>query len=287
MILAALALSAASPSVAYTIDPRHRLVEGIASDGTNLWVSSIFDRTIIRCASRCVDAFRLKGPAAPFGMAWDARRGLLWIAMDCLPTKGAKPCKSELLGVTRAGRVMHRLSPAEGGHYGDVSVHQGMIFLSDSKRGAVYRTDGQTWLTTVGLDLGTSAQGTAIANHGYGVIIADYALGMFNVALDNARRTPLPRQDGKPLKGIDGLVRAGGDYYAIYNGASPGALLKLDIAKDRLVYHEVDTGALLPDPTQVAMHGNALFVVANSGWASLEKEPTRATGATIVRVPLN
>lgn len=286
MILAALALTTASPSIAYTIDPRHRLVEGIASDGTNLWVSSILDRTIIRCAARCVDAFKLKGSSAPFGMAWDAQRGLLWIAMDCLPTKGAKPCKSELLGVSRAGRVMRRISPVADGHFGDVSVYKSAVIISDSKSGAVYWTDGRMWMTAVNADVGTSAQGTAISNRGYGLLVADYALGLFNVEFGLNRRTALPRQDGKPLKGIDGMVRAGGAYYAIYNGAAPGALLKLDVSADRLTYEEVETGKLLPDPTQLTVHGKALYIVADSGWTTVEKNLVRASGATIVRVPL-
>ena len=44
----------------------------------------------------------------------------------------------------------------------------------------------------------------------------------------------------------------------------------------------------LPDPTQVAYDGEQLLIVADSGWASVDKpNAPRASGASIVAVPLS
>jgi hypothetical protein len=47
-----------------------------------------------------------------------------------------------------------------------------------------------------------------------------------------------------------------------------------------------DQLASLSDPTQVAYDGKQLLIVAASGWAHIEKEPTRTSGATILSLPL-
>ncbi len=52
-----LAMAAAAavqpPQAVLTIDPNHRLVEGVASDGTTIWVSSVLDRQILACRTTC------------------------------------------------------------------------------------------------------------------------------------------------------------------------------------------------------------------------------------------
>ena len=48
----------------------------------------------------------------------------------------------------------------------------------------------------------------------------------------------------------------------------------------------VDELANLSDPTQIAYDGKQLLIVSGSGWADIEKEPTRTSGATILAVPL-
>ena len=286
MIAAALALAAANPSVAYTIDPRHRLVEGIASDGTTIWVSSVLDRTIIACRKTCQRLTVLR--QHPLGMAWDKKRELLWIAVGCPKLPGITPCGSgELVAIDRTGRVRANVFRFFAPFFpGDVSVEGDVVWVSNSVDGAVYGVRHGQIRSVVPSNIGKSAQGSALSADRRALIVADYAQGIASIKLESNVRTLLPRQDGKPLRGIDGLVRAGPAYYAIYNGAAPGVLLKLDVAADRLSFTEVDTGKLLPDPTQLTLHGKALYVVADSGWATVEKQPARATGATIVRVPL-
>ncbi|MEO6581175.1 MAG: hypothetical protein ABIN83_08500 [Sphingomicrobium sp.] len=291
MLAAALALAATSPTLVYTIDPRHRIVEGIATDGQTVWLSSIMDRTIIACRRECRTLVRLPAGPHPFALAWDGPRKRLWIAADCPPkVTGIIECeRGALLALDRRGQIRTRLSVPTGiFHPGDVSVGGGRIFVSDSQNGIVREVDfkRRALVTVVPAGEGKSGQGTALSADGKTLIVADYSKGVGAFPSGATVRTALPRPDGKPLRGIDGLVRAGNSYYGIYNGGSPGALLKLSIAPDRLTYDQVDTGDYMADPTQLTVAGKSLLVVADSGWATIDKEPVRTKGATIVRVPL-
>ena len=139
--LAALLLAAGVPATLFVIPAEHRLVEGIASDGKTIWVSSVLDRTIIARTGNSSRDFALpRDVANPLGMAWDASRNWLWIATDCLDLPGAARCESgALVALDRSGRVRARFRPNQSFHPGDVSVGGGSVFVSDSRNGAVYR----------------------------------------------------------------------------------------------------------------------------------------------------
>ena len=55
MILALAAAAALQPQTLFTVDPQHRLIECVASDGRNIWVSSLIDRQILECACATAD----------------------------------------------------------------------------------------------------------------------------------------------------------------------------------------------------------------------------------------
>ena len=84
-LLALAAAAAAQPRTILTIDPSHRLVEGVASDGKTIWVSSILDRQIMACRKKCRSFATLPAPLHPFAVAWDKTRQRLWVAADCPP----------------------------------------------------------------------------------------------------------------------------------------------------------------------------------------------------------
>ena len=73
---------AAQPQTVLTVDPKHRLVEGVASDGTTIWVSSILDRQILACRTTCRTFATLPAGIHPFAIAWDGDRKRLWVAAD-------------------------------------------------------------------------------------------------------------------------------------------------------------------------------------------------------------
>lgn len=275
-----------------TIDPKHRLVEGVASDGTTIWVSSILDRQILACRTTCRTLATLPPGLHPFAIAWDGAQKRLWVAADCPPgVPGIQSCdRGALLGLDESGRIRASIAPESGSfHPGDVSASAAGAFVSDSQNGTVYfLTKGRkTFILVVQPADGGSAQGTALSADGKRLLVADYGHGVGAVDLLTGTRKILPRADGTPLQGIDGLVRCGGTYYGIFNGSPPGKLVAINPAETGLTYTKPLGDDGLTDPTQIAFDGKRLLIVEDSGWETLEKSPSaRAFGARIVAVPL-
>lgn len=292
-LLALAAATAAQPENVLTIDPKHRLIEGVASDGKTIWVSSVLDRQIIACRASCRTIATLPPPLHPFAIAWDSTRKRLWVAADCPPgVKAIKPCdRGALVALGPTGRIVTRIEPISGSfHPGDVSASQTGVFVSDSQDGAVYRvaSNGYSLTPVVPPGIGKSAQGSATSADGQSLVVADYSQGVGRIDLATGARTILPRQDGKPLRGIDGMTRCGEVYYGIYNGATPGLLVSITPSATGLTFDRPLGGTTLPDPTQVACDGKRLLIVADSGWATIDKPDfVRSSGAPIVGVPLS
>jgi hypothetical protein len=295
-LLAMAVAAAAQPQTVLTIDPKHRLVEGVASDGGTIWVSSILDRQILACRRACRILATLPKGLHPFAIVWDGGRKRLWVGADCPPgVPGIAACeRGALLALDRRGRIQTRIAPASGSfHPGDVSAGPGGVFVSDSQNGAVYRltASGNSLVPLIKPGVGKSAQGTAIDESGKRLIVADYGQGIAAVDLVTGERRLLSQQDGTPLRGIDGLTRCGPTYFGIYNGSAPGRLVAFVIGKvlseDQLILDDPISGLNLPDPTQVAFDGNRLLIVADSGWATTDKTGfVRTAGAAIVAMPL-
>ena len=291
--LALLAVAAtAQPQTVLTIDPKHRLVEGVTSDGTTIWVSSILDRQILACKSNCRTLATLPVGIHPFAIAWDATRKRLWVAADCPPGVSViKACdRGALMALNASGKVMTRIAPPTGSfHPGDVSASAAGVFVSDSQNGAVYRLskDGYSLSAVVEPGVGKSGQGMAPDEAGQQLLVADYSQGIAAVDLATNVRTVLPRQDGKPLRGIDGLTRCGSTFYGIYNGAAPGLLVSINRTTTGIEFGQPLDDFTLPDPTQIAFDGKRLLIVADSGWATIDKPDFKRTeGTPIIAVPI-
>lgn len=294
MILTMMAAAAAvlQPQTVLTIDPKHRLVEGVASDGTTIWVSSVLDRTILACTKSCRRLAQLPRGLHPLGIAWDSTRKRLWIAADCPKLPGVEACeRGALVALDRTGALRTRIGPPPGAfHPGDVSADEAGVFVSDSQSGAVYRVgpSGQTLTPIIRAGVAKSAQGSALDAAGERLIVADYSHGIATVDRKSGARTLLLRQDGKPLRGIDGLVRCGSVFAGVYNGSAPGSLVTIAIQPEGLEHAELIEGLQLPDPTQIAFDGNRLLVIADAGWGAAAKAGgTRSEGAPILAIPVD
>lgn len=280
------------PQVVLTTDPAHRIVEGVATDGHTMWLSSVLDRQILSCSKACRTLSTLPEGLHPFAIAWDSSRSILWVAADCPPgVTGITPCeRGALIGLDREGKTRVRISPDLGAfHPGDVSAAEGRVFVSDSQDGDVFRLlpSGKALMTINLPGDGKSGQGTALTPNGKQVIVADYSRGVSLVDLASFKTTILPRQDGKPLRGIDGMTRCGSTYYGIYNGAVPGFLVSFTRTGKGIEIDRPLGGGTFADPTQIALDGKRLLIVDNSGWATLDKSPsTRSDGAKVLAIPL-
>jgi hypothetical protein len=294
VILALAAAAVLQPQAILTIDPKHRLVEGVATDGSTIFVSSVLDRQILSCSAKaCRTLATLPAGLHPLGIAWDWGRSLLWIAADCPDIAGIAKCeRGALMAVNREGKLRARVSPATAPfHPGDVFASQSGIFVSDSGNGMVWsllpRRPGLRAVNRPGE--GKSAQGTALTPSGTELIIADYPLGIGSVDLKTKATTWLPRQDGKPSVGIDGLVRCGDHYLGVYNGgAAPARIWSFRMRPGGIDRSELVEGLTLTDPTQIAFDGKRLLIVSESGWEGVGKgEAARRSGARILAIRLS
>ena len=292
-LLLAAAAAAALPKPLFTVPPQHRLIEGVAADGKRIWVSSLIDRQILLCGTTCRVFARIPGPLHPFAISWDDERKRLWVAADCPPgVSFIKACEAgALLGLDGRGRIKTRISaPTRPFHPGDVSASKGEVFVSDSQNGAVYRLskNGRALAALVPVGVGKSAQGAALSPDGKQVLVADYSQGITTIDLATGERRLLPRQDGKPLRGVDGLVRCGNGYLGIYNGAAPGPLLTIKMRESGVEYGELVEDMALPDPTQIAFDGKRILLVADSGWATSDRAGfKRSEGTPILAIPVD
>jgi hypothetical protein len=292
-LMLGLAAAAAQPGIVATIDPSHRIVEGVATDGSTIWVTSVLDRQVIACTKNCRTIATLKPGLHPFALAWDWRRKLLWVAADCPPgVPGIVECRQgALVALSRTGKVRAMLAPKDiAFHPGDVSVSRSGVFASDSQNGLVWRLmPGRPGLRAVNRPGdGKSAQGTALEPSGTALIVAEYSRGIGSIDLKTTATTWLPRQDGKPLRGVDGLIRCGDTYLGVYNGQTPGAILTITMRPGGVEYGELVADLVLPDPTQIAFDGKRLLAVADSGWeAHMKGQANRQAGAHIVAIPLS
>lgn len=283
-LLLALAGTGDAPPTIVSVPGQHKLVEGIATDGKTIWLSSVLDRHIlVRTGDKTVGLAMPSGTLHPMGLAWDAKRNWLWVATDCPDLPGIAKCESgALVALDRKGRLRAKLSPGAGFHPGDVSASNGAVFVSDSLNGVVYRLSGKTLDPLIAPGVGRSAQGTALMSNGKYLVVADYGRGIAAIDLASKARLPLPMADGKPLRGVDGLVRVGEDYYTVHNGSSPGSLIRFRIDGIKIDVTVVHRGAPLTDPTQLAVDGKRLLVVADAGWPAASKPEAPARGAATV-----
>ena len=132
--------AAAQPQTVLTIDPRHRLVEGVASDGKTIWVSSILDRQVLACRKTCRTLATLPAPAASVRDRLGSRARAA-VGRGRLPARrsgdqGLRARRADRARSARADRDPHRARRSANFHPGDVSASEGGVFVSDSQNGA-------------------------------------------------------------------------------------------------------------------------------------------------------
>ena len=275
----------APPAAFLTIPAEYRLIEGVASDGETIWVSSVLNRSIVAHRNGRFTAHKLpKGDGAPLGIAWDPGRKWLWIAANCPADLRIPDCSgAALLAMDREGRVRARFAPKGAFTPGDVSVWQDRVFVSDSRNGAVYRCDGKCAALTpvIAPREKGSAQGSAVYDQGRKLLVADYGLGLISIDLASGAETPVLLADGNRLRGVDGLVADGDSFLGVRNATVPGKVWRFRILDGKIVEPEVAAqGGAIVDPTQIARAGSRILVVGDSQWsAHLPDKAGRISGA--------
>jgi sugar lactone lactonase YvrE len=214
--------------------------------------------------------------AGVFGLAWDARRGVLWAVAavgEQAPGSENEEDASALLRIDPDdGEVQALYGAPSDARLGDLVLGpDGTVYVSDSLAGQVLRLKpGAPTLErfVASPELG-SAQGMAV--RGRALIVADYATGLHRVDLDSGVVEPIAVPAGLAAAGIDGLADDGRSLYATQNGTTPQRILRLTLSKDgrRVTRARVLMAARpdAPDLALLAIAGDELVFSARSGWA--------------------
>jgi hypothetical protein len=289
---ALLALTAAAeppPNVLFTVPAAHRLIEGIATDGRTIWLSSVLDRTILERQGANFRTIALPADGQyPLAIAWDAARHWLWIATDCPDLPGVAKCaEGALIAIDHAGKVRAKASVDPLFHPGDVSASAGRIFVSDSQTGAVYGWNAATQKLDVIVPVGVGRSAQQSVRIGNQLFVADYRDGIARIDLATKMRTLLPLTDGTPLNGVDGLTRAGGWFVGVRNGAKIPVIVAFKTDEAHVNTAEVlARGGVMKDPTQVVVAGDHLLLVGEAGWDAAAAGAARTAPAPILSLPL-
>ena len=290
------------------LEPAGAIFEGIVRHGDGWLVSSVAGRTILTVSP--------DGAAKPFltpdaetgglfGMAVDARKGVLWVAEARGPgipgSTGA--ARTGLIQVSlKDGRVLARyLVPADGDRkhqLGDVALGEdGAVYASDSVGATIYRLAPgslklEPFVTSREM---ASPQGMAVCPGADALVVADYSTGLHRIDLRTGSETSLGGKWTVALAGTDGLfitpysfaVRNAWPHpvavIATQNGVSPQRVMFLRLSPDCRELEDAfvlaANHAALDDPTLGAPAPGGIVVIGSSGWAGYDGDGKPVAGA--------
>jgi hypothetical protein len=277
------------------------LAEGIAYDavGKRFFISSVDQRKIVQIAADgtatdFVPSGR-DGLLGAFGMAIDAKNGLLWVSTSGVAhARNLDPTQKGTAGafafsLKDGGFVVNMLSkPAAADAprvVGDLTIGTGdTVFATDSALPIIYAIPSPfsrparvelEWLRS---DKFVSLQGIAISPVGNGLIVADYSMGLFFIDSTTKEMHSLDFAGGTTLLGIDGLIRSGNNLIAVQNGIAPQRILLLTLNPAAGGVDAVKIISAndpnLPEPSLGTMRGNDYCVVANAQWSRFGDDGT-------------
>jgi sugar lactone lactonase YvrE len=215
-------------------------------------------------------------PWGVFGMAVDAKRGVLWATTTALPQveefRAEDKGKSALLRIDLAnGRVLETLRPADETehHFGDVAVAaDGQVYVSDSGSPVIFR------VAPSGLEpflRGPFESMQGIAPAGKVLYVADYSKGLFAVDLRTRDVHPLRVPPNASLLGVDGLYFVNDrTLIGTQNGTAPNRIVRIRLAPGGLAVSSVETllanGSGMGDPTLGVVVGKRFHFNGNAQW---------------------
>jgi len=285
-----------------TIDRLGLIPEGIAYDArTKRWfVSSVRTGAILVVNSKGEIQTFADVPWGVFGMAVDAKRGVLWATTTALPQveefRAEDKGKSALLRIDLAtGRVLETLRAADEAehHFGDVAVAaDGEVYVSDSGSPVIFR------VAPAGLEpflRGPFESMQGIAPAGNVLYVADYSKGLFAVDLRTRDVHPLRVPPNASLLGVDGLYFVNGrTLLGTQNGTAPNRIIRIRLAPGGLAVSSVETllanGSGMGDPTLGVVVGKRFHFNGNAQWELFGDdgkiaEPLKLAPAVILSVP--
>ena len=228
--------------------------------------------------------------AAPFGVALDASRDVLWITTAGVahmsgyaPTDSAR---AELVRVRRAdGMITGRWALGSGtGMPGELALSpRGHVLVSDAVLSRLYRLRADTGdIEVVEHPLLRSPQGIAVDARGRVAWVADWSLGLLRWDLDTDSLVQVATPDDVTLVGIDGLRRAGDRLIGVQNGIAPPRVVEIVLDESGSAVRTVRTLDRPPqlegEPTVGAVYDDRYLYVASSAWPFWTDDGQRREG---------
>lgn len=241
-------------------------------------------------------------PWGVFGMAVDAKRGVLWATTTAMAQveefRAEDKGKSALLRIDlETGRVLETLRAADESahHFGDVAVAaDGEVYVSDSASAVIFRVA----LATLEPFLrGPFASMQGIASARNVLYVADYSKGIFAIDLRTRDVHPLRVPPNASLLGVDGLYFVNDrTLIGTQNGTNPNRIIRIRLAPGGLAVSAVETllanGSGMGDPTLGVVVGKRFFFNGNAQWELFGDDgkiadPLKLQPAVVLSVPVD
>lgn len=269
------------------------LIEALAVDNETerLYLGGVAERRIYRVEPFAPTEFEVfAGEEAPigsiFGLTADRVNGRLYAVEGVVPqtplAEGEAPGTALLALDLETGELIERYTIEGAVRMGDLTVRDGVVFVSDADAGRIYRLNGPRGALELYAEDSrfASLQGLAQARGALWVI--DYALGLWRIDPVTRHAHLQPSPPGASLIGLDGLVADRlGRLFVVRNGAAPTGVFELVFdAQGRFVAMEpVLTGdARIGEPTTARVSDGRLFVNADAPWDQFAEDGTPADG---------
>lgn len=273
--------------------------EGIAADTASgtLYVTSVHRRNVLVVAPSGATRWLWREGSASggagavgsvMGAVFDGASGTLWLSTAKLPymrSHGADDARvvAELLEVSaRDGSILRRFALGDGGGTpGEIALApDGSVLVSDGLRSQLYRLrPGAAVLETIRSAALRSPQGIAVRPDGAVAYVADWSRGILRWDLATDSILPVMTDDGRLLRGVDGLRWHEGALLAMQNGASPNRVLRVTLDAEGAALAAL-TVLDAPDPlegelTVGVVLGDEFVYVASSAWPFWTEEGQR------------
>ncbi|HEV7767190.1 MAG TPA: hypothetical protein VGQ76_19470 [Thermoanaerobaculia bacterium] len=286
-----------------TIDRLGMIPEGIAYDTKrNRWfISSVRTGEILAIDAKGDVKTFADLPWGVFGMAVDAKRGVLWATTTALAQteefRTEDKGKSALMRLDlESGRVLEtlRVTDESEHHFGDVTVAaDGEVYVSDGGAGVIIRVDGASLQPFVSGSF-SSLQGIAATRKV--LYVADYAKGILIVDLRTRDIHPLRVPPNASTLGIDGLYAVNDrTLIGTQNGTNPNRIIRIRLAPGGLAVSSVETllanSPDMGDPTLGVLVGKRFFFNANAQWDQFGDDgriadPLKLKPAVVLSLPV-
>lgn len=265
------------------------LIEALAVDNETerLYLGGVAERRIYRVEAFAPTEFEVfAGEDDPigsiFGLAADRRHGRLYAVEGVVPqtpvAEGETPGTALLALDLETGELIERYTIEGAARMGDLTVRDGVVFVSDADAGRIYRLDGPRGeLELYAEDTRfASLQGLAQARGALWVV--DYALGLWRIDPVTRHAHLQPSPASASLIGLDGLIADRlGRLFVVRNGAAPTGVFELvfDDQNQLVGMEPVLTGdERIGEPTTVRVSDGRLFVNADAPWDQFPEDGT-------------